>query len=323
MEWLIESSTGWLAKGVKTMYVTGKSRITQGLMAENAGSQVSQELNRLYDLQQKIASGKKFLDPSDSPSGTSRALQLRSTRQANESYQTTANDIDLWISSNEASLQEITSVAGRTINLSFSAIGDTAGSVERDAVKNEIKALIRQVVNIGNTSHNDKYIFNGYQVNASTPPYSLDDTTMTLTNQPSDAGQTISQKYGPGQSMTINFNGETTVTPILNAMIGIYKALDAGTFNKATLQTAIDGISAAVETLKTNVTENGTRQREIKTQISYLERTDIEIRSLISNNEDINVAEAISELSIQQTTYQKSIQVSAKALSLPNLFDYL
>jgi hypothetical protein len=49
----------------------------------------------------------------------------------------------------------------------------------------------------------------------------------------------------------------------------------------------------------------------------------IETQSLLSKNEDVNMAEGIAQLANQETTYNAVLEVSKRAISALSLFDYL
>jgi hypothetical protein len=54
-----------------------------------------------------------------------------------------------------------------------------------------------------------------------------------------------------------------------------------------------------------------------------LESVKLETESLLSENEDINLAESIALLANQQNTYEAVLEVSQRAISALSLFDYL
>jgi flagellin-like hook-associated protein FlgL len=56
---------------------------------------------------------------------------------------------------------------------------------------------------------------------------------------------------------------------------------------------------------------------------NFLESVKLETQSLLSENEDINLAESIALLANQQTTYEAVLEVSQRAISALSLFDYL
>jgi flagellin-like hook-associated protein FlgL len=63
--------------------------------------------------------------------------------------------------------------------------------------------------------------------------------------------------------------------------------------------------------------------REVQSATEYLVSTQTEAQSLLSKKEDANMAESISLLRNQETTYQAVLEVSQRAVSALSLFDYL
>ncbi|HEX2993231.1 MAG TPA: hypothetical protein VHP14_00305, partial [Anaerolineales bacterium] len=70
-------------------------------------------------------------------------------------------------------------------------------------------------------------------------------------------------------------------------------------------------------------TSNGARLRQVESAANFLETMQIETKSLLSKNEDLNMAEGIAMLANQETTYSAVLEVSQRAISALSLFDYL
>jgi flagellin-like hook-associated protein FlgL len=125
--------------------------------------------------------------------------------------------------------------------------------------------------------------------------------------------------------VTVNLDGEGAFSPLFAALIKARDALD--TFNGSTdpvrLRESLGELQAALDTLSLRQTENGARQRQVRSAVDYLERTSLEIKSLLSQKEDLNMVEAISLLRAQETSYQASLEVGQRAISALNLFDIL
>ena len=63
--------------------------------------------------------------------------------------------------------------------------------------------------------------------------------------------------------------------------------------------------------------------RNKKTVTERIEKTQLEIKSLLSKKEDVNMAEAIVNLRRQETVYQSVLEVGHRAISAMSLFDML
>jgi flagellin-like hook-associated protein FlgL len=63
--------------------------------------------------------------------------------------------------------------------------------------------------------------------------------------------------------------------------------------------------------------------RQVESAANFLETVKLETKSMLSKNEDTNMAEGIALLANQQTTYEAVLEVSQRAISALSLFDYL
>jgi flagellar hook-associated protein 3 FlgL len=297
-------------------------RVTQRMMTEKAVQHMDENLQRLYALQEKVASGKAFQRPSDDPAGVTAALSLRSQLEALQGYLDAAHLSDDWMSATDFALQQMMGVASRAYNLALSGASDSQGAQERRAFAAEIDVLLRQAIDLANTSHKDNYLFAGFKVNS--PPFSgVDgngDGLYEAVTYQGDGG-VILRHLGPGQSMPQNVDGDATFAPLFQALIRARDALNAN--DVPAIQAALGDLNAALEGVSTAHTINGARQRQVRLVGERLEKTQIEIRKLLSSKEDVNMAEAISNLQQQETVYRTVLEVAQRALSALSLFDLL
>jgi flagellar hook-associated protein 3 FlgL len=305
-------------------------RITNQQMIDNAIRHMTDNQARLAALQEKIASTKQFQSASENPSAASAALGLRSTLKYNQVYLETAQLTDDWMTASEHAMQSAATVAEKAIVAVTRGISDTLGTEERAALKEELEGLLAQAIDTGNTKHQGYYIFSGFSIG--TAPFSLDvnnspdpanPDTVVYGGDPTN-GQ-MKREIGPGQSVVVNVNGQGAFSPLFAALIKARDALDVfnGSNDKTRMQESLTELQAALDTINTNRTENGARQRQVQSAVDYLEKTGLEIKSLLSQKEDLNMVEAISMLRAQETSYQASLEVGQRAISALNLFDVL
>jgi flagellar hook-associated protein 3 FlgL len=81
------------------------------------------------------------------------------------------------------------------------------------------------------------------------------------------------------------------------------------------LSTASDGLSAAHSL-------NGARSQQVQQTVAQLTQNQSSLQSLLTTNEDANMAQVLSLLSQQQTVYQASVSVGSRA-NQNTLFDFL
>ena len=306
-------------------------RITNRMTTDNAVRHMSDGLEKLHELQQKVASGKNFDYASENPVAASLSLNLRSTLKTNEAYIDTAEQTYDWMNATEFGLQQLEDIGIRARNLTLSGLNDTLGADERiSALASEVDAMINEAIDIGNSNHKGQYIFSGYQINTAPfelqtyavgdPGYDPANPTKQHAEYLGDTG-VMQRSLGPAQTITMNVVGDNELRPFIDALIDIRDALNNN--DTAELETALGTLDTTVDNLDKLRTSNGARQRQVTSANEYLEKTKIELASLISQNEDANMTEAISLMKNQEITYQAVLEVGSRAISALNLFEYL
>ena len=66
---------------------------------------------------------------------------------------------------------------------------------------------------------------------------------------------------------------------------------------------------------------NGTRLQNLQNATDRADKANLEITAQLSQNEDVNMAQAISDVNNQTIVYQAVINMSAKVQNTINLFD--
>jgi flagellar hook-associated protein 3 FlgL len=299
-------------------------RITNQLMTENAIRHMNENLDTIQHLQEQISSTKAIQNISDDPATASSVLSMHSTLATVQSYMDAANVADDWMSATEASLAQMVDIGTRALTLATGGISDTQGQAERTSLANDLDEIIKQGIQTGNSAHQDKYIFAGFQVRPPNPPFVGADTNadgrFDIINYNGDNGS-LQREIGPGTMITTNVDGNAAFQPLFNAMIAARDALYAG--NVPNIQTAVANLNTAMQTLNAARTGNGGRQRQLEAAITRIQNSQTEIKSLLSKKEDTNMAEAISHLTNMQTIYQATLQVGQRAIAMATLFDYL
>jgi flagellar hook-associated protein 3 FlgL len=293
-------------------------------MVDNAIQHMDQNLDTIQTLQDKISSTKEVQNLSDDPSAASTVLSMRSILKKMESFKSAANVANDWMSATEESLAQMIEVGTRAGTNAKNGVSDTQGASERLSLASEMDAMLGQAIQLANSSHQDKYIFAGFQVRPATTPFvgvDLDaDGQFEAVNYAGDAG-VMQQEIGPGQSVTTNIQGPGSFTRLFQGMIQARDALAAN--DVPTLQTAVATLTAAMDDLNTARTTNGARQRQLEASLARMTTANTDMKNLLSKKEDTDMAEAISLLTYQQTVYQTTLQVSQRAIATVTLFDYL
>ena len=291
-------------------------RITSQMMVDQSIAHMNQGLERLNALQTRAATDKQFQVASDDPSRAATSLSLRSTLTHNEGTLNSLATTGDWLNATELALKQMVDLGMQAQLVAKQGVSDTQGPAERQALGKQMDALLQEAVSVADSTQGNQYLFAGFQVN--TAPYTYAAGAVAY-NVPSTTGP-IQHSLGSGQTLTVNVDGNTTFSPLFTALAGARDALLAN--DPAALQTALASLTTAAKGVADARSLNGARSQQVQQTVDHLGQVQTSLKSLLSQNDDANMAETLSLLSQQQTMYQSTIQVGARA-NQNSLFDFL
>lgn len=307
-------------------------RITQLMMTNGAIQHMADNQEMMHKLQERIATGKNFASASDDPVNASISLGLRSSLKNIQNYLDTNEQVADWMNASEFSLEKLEEVSNKAQNLILRGLNDSLSGAERkNALAPDMRELLQQALEFANMKHNDQFLFAG--VYTSTQPFVLDESgaAPTIVYQPRNLAlptapppginRAIQRTIAPNQTISINVMGESVLKDFLQGLSDAQQALLAD--DRTALQNSLTAVKLGLVKMDEARTSNGARLRQVQSVGDYLEKSQIEAKSLLSQKEDTNMAEAVMMLKGQETTYQAVLQVSQRAISSTSLFDLL
>jgi flagellar hook-associated protein 3 FlgL len=273
----------------------------------------------LDQLQRLAASQKKYIYSSDNPGAASASLTLNSSITVNEGYISNAQTTDSWMTAVEDAMKSVVTATNNAVSLVQTGLNDTMGADERkNDLAVQLSGIIDSVLQLSNSSYMDQYVFSGNQV--FTKPFSVNATNPDQIDFSGDSG-VITRDLGPGQSITVNLDGKQTFSALFSALISARTALTNN--DTSALATSMTDIKNAQNTIIEARSLNGARMKQVDTAVATTKSTNSELKSLLSEKEDVNMAEVASLLENQTLTYQAVLEVGQRAISSLNLFSYL
>jgi flagellar hook-associated protein 3 FlgL len=293
-------------------------RVTHKMMIDQAVAGIHDSLSRITSLQTQASSGKKFQKPSDDPSTASSAFLLRSSIQASETFVDTSAFVSDWMSASNLAVSNTLDISTRALNLVQKGISSTSGADERITLAGEIEDLFFAAVEAGNMLYKGDYIFAGFKTKSA--PFVVNgDPPMSVTYQ-GDAG--VHQPHiAPGQTIEKNTPGNQIFSPVFASLLEARDALLSD--NVVQMQTALVSLETSFAELNHTRARIGARLRQVSSAQEHQENIILGLKSLLSLKEDADLAAVLSDLSIQETVYQASLNIASRTLESPNLFDFL
>ena len=179
-------------------------RVTQSSIATTTMGNLQLSLGRLQRLQDQLSSGRQLNRPSDSPTGTVSALQLRSQLRRGEQLVRNADDGLGWLGTADTALVQSLGAVARVRELALTGRNGAMGPDERAAIATEVEGLRDHLLGLANASYLDRPIFGG-----TTPGSAAYDAAGGYVGD----GGTVTRMVLDGVEVEVNVTGPTVFGP--------------------------------------------------------------------------------------------------------------
>lgn len=296
-------------------------RVTQNTTANLVANNLQVIRRRTEELEQQASTGLKVSKPSDDPVTAQQILNLKARIAAGDQYGRNISNGIAWLTMGESAMSEMGNVLTRAKELTLQMVTGTNNPDAVTAGINELKQLKQQFLQMGNTQMNGKFIFGGFKND--TPAF---DTTGTFLGT-SDAMMVEVDRGAPVQ---INYSGADLLrggTPPGSSGTDIVAVFDnlitaLGSNDITTAQNQITGLNNGLSQILAFRTDIGARRNRLDAANSVIEDMKFSTTKIMSDKQDIDIMQVVSDLSKQETAYQAAIAASAK-VSQVSLLDYL
>lgn len=280
-------------------------------------SQVSRAGQAFYDAQLKVSTGKRINQLGDDPVGFGTVVSMRSVKAGLSQYSSNLDRANNWYTSSENALSEVTTLLNRANVLAVSGATATAGSSERQAMASEVSTIRDRLVQLANTKDgNGDYIFAGTATN--TKPFTESGGALTYGG---DAGK-VKVEAAPGQTVDLSLSGQdsffTKTYNDLTSMINALQNNDTSTLSN----TSLTDIQNDLQSVNMTRGEIGNRVNAVTDYQSDHSRRIDELTKNVSDIEDVDLAQAITDYQSAQTAYQAALQMASEGSKL-SLMDFI
>ncbi|WP_374149319.1 flagellar hook-associated protein FlgL [Priestia megaterium] len=291
-------------------------RVTQGMLAANSLKQISNSYNKLETLQNQLSTGKKITRPSDDPVVATKGMAYRSNLSEVNQYKRNLTEAQSWFDSSESGLEQVNSILQRTKELVVQGLNGTNESDDRQAIAREIEQLKLDYMQVGNTQVAGNYIFNGVKVG--TAPISENASGMIESNINLDP---FSVEVSKGIQLRVNIHPENIFGQgAFDLMNNVQTAFEQNDVNSLKdLSTQVD---TQLSTLLAERSELGARSNRLELIENRLDSQEITATKMLSNNEDADIEQVITDLTAQESVHRAALGVGAQIIQ-PTLLDFL
>jgi flagellar hook-associated protein 3 FlgL len=290
-------------------------RITQRLMTQRSLTALQTGLGRLADSQEKVSTGRAINRPSDSPTGTNEAMRLRAQISANAQHTTNAQDGKDWLGLTDSTLTSMLDSVRRAQELMLQgASTGNSGTDAREALATELTQVRDGLLADANTQRLGRPLFSGNK-----------NTDKAYEDTGSFLGDTnaVTRTVGDGVQVRVNITGPEVFSADGTDLFAVLKdAVDQLRNDPAALGASLDKLDAVAGQMKSGLADVGAREARLDTTLDRLSSTALDNHTALSNVENVDIANAVVDLQMQQVAYQASLGATARVLQ-PSLLDFL
>ena len=293
-------------------------RVTVGSANAQSIASIEAAAARLATMQNQMSSGQRISKPSDDPTGTVRAMQLKGELARNTQYATNADDAQGWLSSTDTAYSQVQSVLQNARTLVVQGLNtgasDAAGN---QAIASQLDGLRSTLLGLANTSYNGRPVFGG--TTSGTQAY---DTSGAYVGDSGSVTRAIAARTtvaintsGPGV-----FGGDASGPSVFDVLQNLSGALAADPPTLASsaldqLDTALDRVSAAQAT-------EGEVSQQVQRAQTTTTATGTALQTQLSDVTEVDVADLAVKVASANTSYQAALQTTAMVGQL-SLLDFL
>jgi flagellar hook-associated protein 3 FlgL len=305
-------------------------KISTTYLYDRAVNQMTVGQSKLAQSQAQLSSGKNVLRPSDAPEEATSIQRLKSVIARQDSFESAIQSTENRLKSEETALVGLGDLLTRLRELAVQASNDTYGPKDREIIAIEMAGLQEDLLSFANTrDSNGAYLFSGSRV--FTQPFAQQeggqivyqgDETVNLV-EVGDQRQLRANRTGTEifqRAVRTDPDGNQTGVSFFQSiadLVGSVRVSDHEGIERGLdeLITLSDGISLAMARI-------GSDLNVVDGQRAVLEETRLQLKTVLSQQEDLDYTEAVTKMQKQMLALEAS-QASFAQISRLSLFEYI
>ena len=269
--------------------------------------------------QEQISSLKRVSTPEDDPSSYGQIVLDKSALSQTMQWVRNINFGTARVNAADQALGQVQNLITRVRELTIQASSDTTSTEGRQSIAKEVRQLQRQLVQLGNTEVAGQAIFGGTKTDVQ--PF-----TITSGDTVAYQGNSETQSIAVGENQTVQilvpgssiFTGSTT--NMFDSLRDLLTALESD--NRAGIQAGLGNLDLATAQISDAQGTVGALANRLQVTHDALDTATLTITKSISDNQDADLATAITQLRLQEVAVQAASQTFTKIFD-SSLINYL
>jgi flagellar hook-associated protein 3 FlgL len=188
---------------------------------------------------------------------------------------------------------------------------------QRAPIKQEIQQLKEQLVQIGNSAFDGRYIFGGDKT--TNPPF-VKNTDGKVEYKGTD--NALIREFSQGVTMGVGISGDNFNNLLVDSDSNVINKIIDKLSNNESPTDLLNEFDNAFDEVLNLRSEVGAKSKRLDTMKEKNEEETYNMTELLSKTSDIDVAEKVMQYKLAENVYMASLQTGAKIIQ-PSLLDYL
>ncbi len=291
-------------------------RITQGMLTSRSVDWLQSSLSRTAKVQEQLSTGRVLNRPSDSPTGTTSAMRLRSELNDQRQYARNAEDGSAWLNLIDSTVGGMTNDVRRARELALQGANTGVMSpASREALATEIEQIRESLVAQTNTDYLGRPVFGGV-----TPGGKAFDASGAYVGVPGEVRRTVAA----GVTVRVDVTGTDLVGPngssLFDDLEVLADAVRAGDFT--TIGNGLTALQGRLDQLAVVRAQVGSAQTRTEAAAAKARDAELALTNSLSEVENTDLPRAIVDLKMQEAAYQAALAATGRVIQ-PSLVDFL
>jgi flagellar hook-associated protein 3 FlgL len=292
-------------------------RISTSQMYQSHLGRIQESQTQMFALQRQVMTGKRFERMSEDPVAGQRVLSAQGLQRRLEQTDRNLRHADEYLGLTETTLGQISDLTQEAKTLAIQGASAAAQPESLQALATQIGEIQKRLVDLGNTrTTTGGYLMSGQDTG--TRAFTVSGTGITYDGD----DLPVNVEIRPGETMRVNLpQAGPLVIDLYNRLENLKSNLLAGRTQdiSGTDLVELEDSRSQVNAARGSI---GTLMQTVANQKEQTQRRIDDLTTRISEVQDVDLAEAMTNLQLAQTAYQAALTVTARASQL-SLMDYL
>jgi flagellar hook-associated protein 3 FlgL len=287
-------------------------RITKGILISDLVRSLNQRMLALNEMENQVTSGKRVQYASDDPAAAGMILELRNRLGQNNQFQENAqNGID-WLTTTDTVLQQMNDLLVEARADALSGSNGNMTPEDMAALAEEVNGFLENFLSLSNTDFSGKTLFSGTNTTGQAFLATRDPVT----------GQILSvAANSAGTGEVFQPNGAGGEGDIFNELVNLRTALESG--DPETVGESLEALDLVMSNVSDATSIVGSQVNRLTSMQNLLLSKKTNLTSQLSEQEDTDLIQAMSQLSLEQNAYQVALNVSGLIMQQQTLADFI